>query len=76
MALSAVDHGYYNSHGFQLHIGLAQAAIEQIVLEARAASTSRDLQIVLAKPSLYNNRGLNIGIRRSIYCPIRLSNNR
>jgi hypothetical protein len=27
------------------------------LLEARAASTSRDLQIVLAKPSLYNNWG-------------------
>ena len=57
VSFAVVDHGYYNSYGFRLHVGLSQVAIEQIIHEARPAATPRELRVVLAKPSIFEGDG-------------------
>lgn len=52
--LSVVRLGFYNSYGFNLHVGIAESALEQIVGELRAASRKRVLKIELATASLYH----------------------
>jgi len=57
VALQGHKHGFYNSFGFGLRVGLSQTAIAQVVEEARAAATPRDLIVVLAKPVFFEGGG-------------------